>query len=197
MQLDEFRKLVAEEPERRVEYPVYRDREALDVSPSGGVSLAEFLANREATGETRVEVYRHILGSPASPEAVRAWQEQWPSHPLPSDLRHLIEQVNGIHLWADVETGRAYHGLAPVEEWQSARIAMYGDDADPDILEEQYLALSYHEDGSAFVVLDVDSGTYFLMDAAGADDTCPLGDSVPELLDWLWSHRIPPEGDGD
>ena len=46
------------------------------------------------------------------------------------------------------------------------------------------------------MVLDVDSGTYFLMDSYGPDETCPLGTSVPELLDWLWADRIPPESGG-
>ena len=53
MQLDELRKRIAEEPERRVTYPAYRSREPLDVKRPGGVLLTEFLANREPTGETR------------------------------------------------------------------------------------------------------------------------------------------------
>jgi hypothetical protein len=31
--------------------------------------------------------------------------------------------VNGIHLWADLDTGRAYEGLAPLEEWELLRFA--------------------------------------------------------------------------
>jgi hypothetical protein len=196
MQLDELRKRIAEEPERHMTYPVYRSRDPLDMKRPGGVLFTEFLANREPTGETRTVTYRHILGAPASREAVGAWQERWPSHPLPADLQRLVEQANGIHLWADVEEGRAYSGLAPIEEWQPARLAMYGPDADPALLSERYLALSYHSDGGSFVVLDVDSGTYFLMDSCGPDETCPLGTSVPELLDWLWAYRIPPESGG-
>lgn len=196
MQLDELRNRIAQEPERHVEYPVFRSVESLDVKRTAGVLVTDFLANREPTGETRRATYRHVLGAPGSSEAIRAWQDKWPSHPLPVDLRQLVEQVNGVHLWADVETGRAYTGLAAIDEWQPARIAMYGPGSDPELLSERYLALSYHSDGSAFVVLDVDTGAYFLMDSCGPDDTCPLGSSVSELLDWLWSERLPPERGG-
>ncbi len=196
MQLDELRRRIAQEPERHVEYPAYRSCAALEVKRPGGVPVSELPASGEPTGDTRTVTYRHILGDPASAEVIRAWQEKWPSHPLPPDLRQLVEQANGIHLWADVETGRAYAGLAPIDEWQPARIVMYGRSSDPELLSERYLALSYHADGAALVVLDVDTGTYFLMDSCGADDTCPLGANVSELLDWLWSERLPPEGGG-
>ena len=68
---------------------------------------------------------------------------------------------------------------------------MWGDHADPALLPDRYLALSYHADSAAFVVLDTESGRYFLMDACGADESSPIGRSVGELLDWLWDHRIP------
>ena len=117
-----------------------------------------------------------------------------PSHPLPADVRALIARVNGIHLWADADTGRGYVGLAPLEEWELARCKMYGASADPSLLDDRYLALSYHRDGAAFVVLDARTGRYFLMDTAGPDETCPIGDSVEQLLDWLWRTRGTPGG---
>lgn len=120
MKLDQLRKRIAKEPERQVEHAVH----------DGG----------EPTGKTRTATYRHILGAPASAEVVRDWQERWPSYPLPDDLRALVGQANGIHLWADVEHGRAYTGLAPIEEWKPARSAMYGDDAGPEALADRYLA---------------------------------------------------------
>jgi hypothetical protein len=104
----------------------------------------------------------------------------------------LVEQVNGIHLWADVQSGRAYSGLAAIEEWQPARIAMFGAETDPAILSDRFIAISYHTDGSAFIVLDVDSGRYFLMDSCGPNETSPLGATVAELLSWLWANRLPP-----
>lgn len=122
---------------------------------------------------------------------MREWQRKWPRHVLPADLAALLLRVDGIHLWADLDTGRSYEGLAPLAEWELARTTMYGPDARVDSLSERYLALTYHADGSAFVVLDVETGGYFLMDPAGPDTSCPVGRSAGELLDHLWSHRIP------
>jgi hypothetical protein len=109
---------------------------------------------------------------------------------LMADTRHTVER-RGIHLWADLDKGRAYQGLAPLGEWRLARRKTWGEDADPALLADRYLALSYHADSAAFVVLDTDSGRYFLMDACGADETSPIGWNVGELLDWLWDNRIP------
>ena len=136
--------------------------------------------------------FGHVLGPPASPRAIERWQEQRPSHPLPGDLLALVERVDGIHLWANLETGRSYEGLAPIEEWDLARVTMYGPEAEKGLLDDRYVALTYHQDGSSFVVVDVASGTYYLMDACGPDDSNPIGRSAAELLDWLWSNRIPP-----
>lgn len=104
-----------------------------------------------------------------------------------------MSRVNGIHLWAD-ENGRAYQGLAPIEEWEMARIKMYGAGADPDLVHDRYLALTYHQDHAAFVVLDINSGRYFLMDTCGADASTPIANNASELLDWLWQSRVPPSG---
>jgi hypothetical protein len=105
----------------------------------------------------------------------------------------LVERVNGIHLWANVETGRSYAGLAPIEEWELARVKMYGPTAARTLLDDRYVAISYHQDGASFVVLDVTSGRYFLMDVAGADATSPIANNVDELLGWLWGSRISPK----
>jgi hypothetical protein len=156
-------------------------------------SETELLSAPGRRAEQRDVRYRHILGSPASQQAIDAWQGRHPSHSLPADLRALVTRINGIHLWANVETGRAYTGLAPVEEWDLARVKMYGAAADRKLLDDRYVALSYHQDGASFVVLDVDSGRYFLMDAAGPDTTSPIANSAGELLDWLWRTRIAPK----
>ena len=66
---------------------------------------------------------------------------------------------------------------------------MWGAEAKPGGLDD--LALSYHADSAAFATLDADSGRYFLMDAAGADESCPIVESIDALLDWLWRSRIP------
>lgn len=157
------------------------------------MTLEEFLA--KVRPERPAYGHGHVLGSGASLEALASWKTRWPHHPLPSDLMTLVSHVNGIHLWADLETGHAYQGLAPLEEWDLARVKMWGPDADPKDLDDGYLALSYHTDGAAFVVLNVDSGEYFLMDSCGVDESAPIGRSASELLDWLWENRLPPPGE--
>jgi hypothetical protein len=71
---------------------------------------------------------------------------------------------------------------------------MYGATADPALLSDRYLAISYNADGADYVVLDTTSGMYFSMDTAGPDETLPIGHNVGQLLDWLWKSRIAPEG---
>lgn len=115
-----------------------------------------------------------------------------PKQPLRADLVDLLTRVNGIHLWADLETGRSYQGLAPLDEWELARTKMWEPRADASSLEDRCLALSYHADGAAFLVLDVEHRRYFLMDACGAEESCLIGDCVGHLLDWLWKSRLPP-----
>lgn len=56
-------------------------------------------------------------------------EARWPRHPLPQDLVELVMRANGIHLWADLDDGRAYEGLAPIEEWDLARVKMWGSGA--------------------------------------------------------------------
>lgn len=155
------------------------------------VTAAGMLA-ADSSGESRVAHFRHILGPPASDAEIGAWTKRWPCHPLPSDLKALLVRMNGIHLWADLDTGRAYQGIAPLEEWDVAATKMWGSGVTDAFLTDRYLAISYHADGAAFVVLNVDTGMYYLMDSAGADDTSPIGSTVDELLDWVWNQRIDP-----
>jgi hypothetical protein len=195
MQIEDFINRVAGEPERTVTLTVSTTppKVLAKAVKSGGLSMTDFLSLPGRRSEQRDVRYRHILGSPASPETIEAWDKRQPSHPFPADLRALVTRINGIHLWANAETGRSYVGLAPVEEWELARIKMYGPMADRRLLDDRYVALSYHQDGAAFVVLDVALGTYFLMDTAGPDATSPIATNVEELLDWLWQNRIAPK----
>ncbi|HRI68307.1 MAG TPA: hypothetical protein PK156_28955 [Polyangium sp.] len=158
---------------------------------AGGIRMADFIkAPMRLAGERSI-CYRHILGLPASEHELANWQSQHPSHPLPKDLQELVLRVNGIHLWANTATGRSYTGIAPIQEWEHARQKMY-ELGNRDLLDGRYIAISYHQDGAAFVVLDVELEAYFLMDAAGPDATLRVGKNVPELLDWLWQNRIEP-----
>ena len=195
MQIEEFVRRVGEEGERTVTRTVSTAPSdvLVNVAKRGGMSMTEFLSSPGRRSEQRELRYRHILRAPASQEALDAWHGRRPSHPLPVDLRALVMRINGIHLWADVETGYSYAGLAPIEEWELARVKMYGPTADRSLVDDRYVALSYHLDGAAFVVLDAELGTYFLMDSAGPDRTAPIANNYDELLHRLLRHRIPPQ----
>jgi hypothetical protein len=194
MEIEELIDRVAREPERTITRTVWiaPPDVVARAETQGGMSLLDFVAAPGRRAEQRSLRYRHILGPPASEHEIDAWQTQHPRHPLPRDVRQLLMRVDGIHLWANAETGRAYVGLAPLKDWELARVIVCGPAADPYDLDDRYVALTYHDDAAAFVVLDVDSGTYYLMDTCGPDTTSPIGRSVGELLDWLWRTRIEP-----
>ena len=196
MHIEDFFKRVANEPERTVAQTVWTTpaETFAEAGKPSGMVMTKFLSTPGRQEERRDIRYRHVLGSPAPQEAIDTWQAEHPSHPLPADLRALENCVNGIHLWANVESGRSYTGLAPIEEWDLARVKMYGPSADRSMLDDRYVAISYHQDGASFVVLDVASGKYFLMDVAGPDASSPIASNVGELLDWLWGSRIAPRG---
>jgi hypothetical protein len=195
MRPDEFIEMVDSEPFRVVAREVATEEAATllaEGAKSGAIRLADFLATRRPSAERRDVRYQHVIGPPATPAEVESWQERHPHHPLPADLRALVTRFNGINLWADSTTGRGYIGLLPLRDWAPARILMYGQ-VDPGMLSDKYLGLSYHQDGAAYVVLDVESGNYFLMDVAGPDESSLIGNSVEDVLRWFWENRIPPK----
>ncbi len=163
-----------------------------ELEARGGMPLVEFVSDPRQRRETKLFRKGHRVGPALDEAAIERWQYAWPEHPLPADLRALLLKANGIHLWADLENGRAYDGLAPLEEWGLARHKMHGPDAAADPLLDRYLAISYHADGACFVVLNVQSQRYFLMDSAGPDETYPIGEDVEALLGWLWKQRVAP-----
>lgn len=163
-------------------------------SLKGGMLLSDFLAGFEATGKTVEQTYAHRLGPGVTPEALANWESRHSEYPLPKSLKELLLRINGIHLWANSETQRAHQGLAPLEEWGPAPKVFYGEGATDEFLDKDRLAISYHTDSHAYVVLNVVSGRYFLVDTAGPDGKSPIVDDVSELLGWLWEQRIPPEG---
>jgi hypothetical protein len=161
-------------------------------SPGCPEQVTEVYAGPWQIDEQGGSLLGHRLGNPLSDLELAAFRKRFPGVALPEDLLAVLQRWNGIDLWADVEFGRSYEGLAPLEEWDLARGIMLGPDADPGLLSDRYFALSYHADGSAFVVLDTSTAKYFWMDSCGADESCPIGDTGDELLTWLWNHRMTP-----
>jgi hypothetical protein len=196
MTLDEFLRLVASETPLTVERDVRINAPELleDLRRRGGMMLTDFVADPRHTFERRTLRYGHVLGPGLPRDAVDDWSRRWPHHPLPVDLVDLLTRANGIHLWADLDTGRSYEGLAPLEEWELARTRMFGAEADPTLLSDRYLALSYYANRDRFVVLNVESGRYLDMDpCGGADEGSLIGAEVGDLMDWLWRRRRRPE----
>jgi hypothetical protein len=199
MTLDELLAAVAAEPgqviTRNVLVPPPELLAQMSQSRGKGMLLADFIAACPQPGERRTLAYRHIIEPGCSEATVSAWETRHPQWPLPADLRELLLRADGVHLWANAETGRAHLGLAPLADWQGARTAMYGASADSVLLDDRYLAISYHQDGGVYVVLDVLDQAYFLMDPAGPDRGSMIARCVPELLAWLWRTRIAPSRD--
>src|SRR5437762_2977974 len=83
--------------------------------------------------------HQHVFGQPLVEQEVTDWLQRRPNYRLPNDLVALLRKANGIHLCADSATGRAYEGLAPLSEWSLARNAMWGPDADPASLGDDFL----------------------------------------------------------
>jgi hypothetical protein len=191
MTFDEFRAKVATEPDRTSERDVHVPSAELlaDVRNGRATRLTDFVADPRSRVERRTSTTGHRFGPGLPIAAIADWLDRWPHQPLPADLGELLGRMNGIHLWADLETGRSYEGLAPLEEWDLARVKMWGPETGQALLPDRYLALSYHADSAAFVVLNVETGTYYLMDSAGPDESCPVGARAGDILDWFWDHR--------
>jgi hypothetical protein len=159
MTFDELLEKIALEPPRTSERDVRVPSPLMqEVRDKGGMLLTDFLSDPRQTREQRTVRTGHVVGPPASVEDLARWRAAWPRHRLPTDLVDLLRRADGIHLWADLADGWSYEGLAPLAEWELARVKMWGPDADPELLADRYLALSYHADGAAFVVLNVDTG---------------------------------------
>ena len=141
MTFDELLERIAAEPATTTERDVRLANPDLvaELHRAGGMRLNEYIADPRHTLQRRVFREGHLLGSGASPAALAEWQTQWPRHPLPRDLADLLLRVNGIHLWADLETGRSYEGLAPLEEWDLARVKMWGPGVSEASLADRYL----------------------------------------------------------
>jgi hypothetical protein len=134
--------------------------------------------------EQRTFRYAHILGRGISAEEIDVWQTRHPSHLLPLDLMDFLTRVNGIHLWADLETSRSYFGILPLSEWHdvaSSDWAMMFDSPPTG-----QMVVSYHENGDYFLVLDTYQQKYIWYDPQDFDNPKTAGTNVAELLDFWW-----------
>lgn len=147
--------------------------------------VSDLAAHPDQHTETRQCRYGHVLGAPLSSGALTAWQGRNPRTPLPTDVAALLLAVDGIHLWANLETGRAYFGILPLAEWQTVReapaAALFNE------LPEATLVMSYHENSDYFLLLVPGAGfTWF--DPQSPENSTSIGASVAALLDWWWRY---------
>ena len=62
--------------------------------------------------------------------------------------------------------------------------------APDDVPYAHWLAISEHQDGASYIVLDTDKHKYYLMDTCGADVSNPVGNNVQELLEYIWEDWV-------
>jgi hypothetical protein len=150
-------------------------------------NLAEIRKLTSTLTPTRVELRKgHILGPPARDYEISRWERLHPSARLPPSARDLLRRINGIHLWADLSTGRSYVGIAPLAEWECASVTNVGGAAPYcDRLSERCVVVSYHANGNEGVALDCDTGKFLSFDETGT--VAPIG-GVDELLEYAWNR---------
>jgi len=148
--------------------------------------VSDLMAHPDQKKEIRKFQYGHILDAGISIAEIQEWETQHPHHDLPPDVVEFLQQVNGVHLWADIDSHRSYYGILPVSKWQDAN------DADWNQMfvqpSEGLLVISYHDNGDYFLVLDAKASAYFWYDLQDFDNPLRVGNSVPQLLDWWWEH---------
>jgi hypothetical protein len=189
MTIDNFLKRVASQPvvnEQRIVNVWGTDLKAL-VTQRKALTLAEISAHPDQHKEKRTFRRGHILGAGLPDEAIEAWQRRLPSHPLPTDLTRLLKRVNGIHLWAELDSHRAYFGILPLDEWKDisrSRVA-------PSLREQPpgQLVMSYHENGDYYLALDTKHHTYLWYDTQDfGGKPRVVAKNVEELLSWWWEQ---------
>jgi len=128
----------------------------------------------------------HILGPGLSTEAISAWQSLHPDLPQSADITDWLAQIDGIHLWADLDTGLRYFGIRPLSEWRRAL-----DDDSVILFDEQprdTLVISYHTNGDYFLLLQASENRFTWFDPQSPDDSEVIGSSVSDLLNWWWDR---------
>jgi hypothetical protein len=102
----------------------------------------------------------HRTFSPLSNAELEEWRAKWPGHSPPEDLLELLCHSNGIQFWVHEGSPEGYFRLLPLREIDSARRIMwlaYGDSLGADeVPYPHWLAISEHQDGGSYIILDTD-----------------------------------------
>ena len=195
MNIDEFTRLaLAQVPlskDRRVSVP---GPGLMAILQSGKpITVAEIENHPDQTYEVRKYIYGHILEAGAPKEEISQWQSNNSSLPLSDDLKALLEQINGIHLWADIKEKRSYFGILSLGQWCDMASWEWS------LLFEKppsgKVVMSYHDNGDFYLVFDTAVCKYYWYDTQDIDRPTFIGSSVEELLSWWWntSQELDPQ----
>lgn len=153
------------------------------------MNITEFIEKLESRTRSN-----HKILPPLCDDELKEWTTKFSKDYLPNDLLDLLKKTNGIQFWVGAGSPNGYFQILPLREIGFARQIMWGEAVDYMDLDEiplpHWLAITEHQDGAVYIILDTDTYKYYLMDTCGADLTCPAGKSIEELLDYLWAHWV-------
>ncbi|MCB9876104.1 MAG: SMI1/KNR4 family protein [Planctomycetes bacterium] len=135
---------------------------------------------------------RHHFSAGLTVVELVEWRARHRGLALPDDLIGFYRMSNGVRFGVDMDP-RGSMSLSSLQDLEPARQRMWSGDgglSPDDIPLPHWLAISDHVDGACFIVLDPDAAAYYLMDACGADLSCPLGNSFDEVLDYIWQDWV-------
>jgi hypothetical protein len=167
--------------ERTVNVPGPSLRALLDKKRA--MPLTEVLAHPDQHREQRSFRHGHILGPGLSERELATWQERHPEARLSASVLNLLREVDGIHLWADLDRGGSHFGVLPLREWVAAHQHVATGDKE---LPRSALVVSYHENSGCFLVLDTVTDRFTWFDAESSSDSDVVAESVEEWLGWWW-----------
>jgi hypothetical protein len=148
--------------------------------------VSELEAHPDQHPEMRRFRYGHILGPGLPDDTIAAWQNRHLRTVLSADTFKLLRQINGIHLWADLDNGRSYFGVLPLAEWRDA----HEHEAAPvfEKLPRGTIVISYHDNGDYFLLLNSANNHFTWFDPQAPDDSESAGESIEDLLGWWWER---------
>jgi hypothetical protein len=152
--------------------------------------VSELTAHPDQRSEQRLYRYGHVFGGPVSDSAIADWQHRHPCGVFLAQLIDLLKTADGIHLWADLDSGRSYFGILPIADWLDTRdhdASPIFDDL-PDRVPAGTSVISYHDNGDYFLLLSPSGDSFTWFDPQSPDDSKVVGRSVEQFLAWWWDY---------
>ncbi len=146
--------------------------------------VSELMAHPDQRHETRRFRYGHVLGPALSSSAIAEWQRRHPQTVLGTDVVALLNTIDGIHLWADLDIGRGHFGILPLAEWCAARehyaLCVFED------LTATTLVISYHDDGDYYLLLHTAENRFSWFDPQSPSHSTSIDGPTDHVLGWWW-----------